>query len=346
MAIVVDVLGQDLAGGALAANQAGEMLGHADETAAVVAQVEHQLGGAGVPQGRERLVEGRDRWIDEVPEHDVADLAAVHFVELRQRDGRDGDDALREPRLSIRPFQRAPLERHLDALFGGAEGRRQVARRAQVGDRAAVDGQKTIAALEAGFGSRAVREDLGHPHLEAVERRRHPEPDELAGGIEGVLIGAIGDVGVGGVERLEADRLEIGLRRGEGRRVQGRQLTIPVVVLDQGVADEPVLGLDAAGRLRFGPPGGRHRGGDGEAHEGEGKAFRHRIALHGSAQLAWHSRVARPASGKRWGPASSPGRRSRRNRPRRARRRSASSRSAARGPSRRRWRSAASKWAS
>ena len=52
MPIVVRVLGEHLAGGALAADQAGEVLGDADQPAAVVAQVEHQLGGAGVAQAR------------------------------------------------------------------------------------------------------------------------------------------------------------------------------------------------------------------------------------------------------------------------------------------------------
>ena len=72
------------AGRALAADQAGEVLGHADQPAAVVAQVEDELGRAGVAEGGERLVERRHRRLDEVAEHDVADLAAVDLVELGQ----------------------------------------------------------------------------------------------------------------------------------------------------------------------------------------------------------------------------------------------------------------------
>ena len=46
-----------------------------------------------------------------------------------------------------------------------------------------------------------------------IERLQLPatQPDELAGRIEGVLVGAAGDEGVGGIERLEAHRVQVGL---------------------------------------------------------------------------------------------------------------------------------------
>ena len=57
--VVVNVVQHHLAVGARAANQAGEMNRHVDEAAAVVAKIEHQLGGAGRLQRRERIVQAR-----------------------------------------------------------------------------------------------------------------------------------------------------------------------------------------------------------------------------------------------------------------------------------------------
>jgi hypothetical protein len=228
------------------------------QPAAVVAHVEDQLGGAGVAQGGERLVEGGHRRLHEISEDEVADLAAVHFVELRHLHGRNGDDALRQRRLPVRPLERTPLDDDGDPFFVRPERRRDLVGGGDVGHGAAVHRQEAVAALQAGLGRRAVREHFRDAHLDPVEGRRHPEADELAGRIEGVLIGAAGDEGIGRVERLVADRLEIGLRRRERGWVQRRQLAIPVVVLDQGVAHEPVLGRHGAGRLRLGRAGRPH----------------------------------------------------------------------------------------
>ena len=75
--VVVDVVEHHLAAGAGAADQAGEMHGHVDQAAAVVAQVEHQLGRAGRLQRRKRVVERGRRRLHEIAEEQVADPAAV-----------------------------------------------------------------------------------------------------------------------------------------------------------------------------------------------------------------------------------------------------------------------------
>ena len=87
--VVVRILGEHLSFGPRAAEQAAQILGHLDEPAAVVAQVQHHfvhVGGAERREGRGQRVEGR---LHEVPEEDVSDAAPADFEDPRRGHGRN-----------------------------------------------------------------------------------------------------------------------------------------------------------------------------------------------------------------------------------------------------------------
>ena len=123
VAIVVAVLGEHLVLGRGAADQAGQVHRDVHQAAAVVAQIEDQLGHPRLAQRRERLVERRHARPDEVAEEEVADLAAVHLEHPGERDGRNRDRALAHRRRAAAAVALLELDVDDDPFGGRAERR-------------------------------------------------------------------------------------------------------------------------------------------------------------------------------------------------------------------------------
>ena len=100
--VVVEELREHLAVGAHAADVARHVLRDIHQPAAVVAEIEHEVVH---PRGRElgeRAVERLVRRLHEIAEEHVADAAAAHVVDARQRHRRNRDQALHHVRLTAR----------------------------------------------------------------------------------------------------------------------------------------------------------------------------------------------------------------------------------------------------
>ena len=244
--LVVEILREHLPVGPQAADQRREVLGDRHEAAAVVAQVEHEFLHLGLAQRRERHVERLDRRLDEVAEEHVADLAAVDLVDLRGGHGRNRHGALRHGRLDARPVGVLEGQRDLVAVGRRPDGRPELSRRDEFGQRHAGDGHDPVAAQHPGLGGGTAGEHLRDAVVGLAEDGRVAEADVLARRVERVGFGLVADVAEGVVEVLELDRVEVGVRARVRHRVGRLQLGVPVVDVGEDVAHEQVLRRDRA----------------------------------------------------------------------------------------------------
>ncbi len=251
------------------------MLRHRDEPAAVVAEVQDELGRPLVAELGEGGVEGLDRGLDEVAEVDVADPARAGVQHRGLGDGGDRDLALHEGGALLPAPEVPPGERHGDTLLLGPEDGVDLARPDEVRHRLPGDRQERVPAVHPGVGGRAAGEGLREAQL-GVGRPLvgEAEADELAVRVEGVARGLGRDVAEARVERAVAHGVEVRLGRGERGRVGARQLLVPVVVVPQRVAHERALPEGraagrpgAAARARGGRRGAPAPAGEGERGE-------------------------------------------------------------------------------
>ena len=120
-------------------DQARQVLRDRDQPAAVVPEVEDELGGSLVAELGEGGVEGLHRGLNEVAEVDVAHPAGAGVQHRRLGDGRDRDLALHEGGALLPAREVAPGERHGYALLLGPEDGVDLARPDEVRHRLAGD---------------------------------------------------------------------------------------------------------------------------------------------------------------------------------------------------------------
>ena len=136
---VVGKGGERLAGGERPPDQTRQVHRDVDQPAAVVAEVEDELGDAGLAQRVEGFVQRGHRRPDEVAEEQIADASSVDIVGARERHGGNRHRPLRHSLATLHAGQRAKQNLRREADLTGAERGADLAGRHEAGDRAAID---------------------------------------------------------------------------------------------------------------------------------------------------------------------------------------------------------------